>query len=152
MSKQNSKTIEATIEVLEREANKFIGGLERELEEAKGQRLTEQTQNDLQAKIDQARASYNAILEPKRKELESARATETLALQQLAAEIVANAAQVKENMKAQMMAAWIRSGGDEDVFDEVFPQLYAAEMTKRALGEPEQPTGAAQTRIISGSF
>jgi hypothetical protein len=146
MLQQNSKTIEATIQVIEREANAYIGSLEQKLEEAKGQRLTESYQKDLETHIEQARGAYDAILDPKRKELEAARAAEAQALQESVAQMEANAAQVKENMKAQMLAAWIQVGGDPDVFDQVFPQMYAAEMSKRALGQMGDQGEESQAR------
>ena len=155
MSDQNSKTIAATISVITRESETFIGKLEKELATAQGQRLTEQKQQELVSKIEQARATYNAILADKRVQLEAAQTAEATALQKADKEIKANAASVKDAMKEQMLTAWITAGGDPDVFDQTFPQLYAAEMAKRALGAPTEAGGesrGANSQIVTGNF
>src|SRR5690349_20207081 len=116
MAQDNSQTIEATIEVVQREADSYLGKLEKQLEEARGQRLTEPYQKQLEGELESARKMYGGILDEKKKQLEQARASEALALEQTTKEMEANAGRVKENMKAQMMSAWIQSGGDPDVF------------------------------------
>ncbi len=155
MPDQDSKTIAATISVITRESEEFIGKLERELETAQSQRLTEQKQQQLKSKIDQARATYDSILADKRKQLEFAQAAEATALQNANKEIKANAASVKDAMKEQMLTAWITAGGDPDVFDQTFPQLYAAEMAKRALGatnEADANSRGKNSQIVTGNF
>jgi hypothetical protein len=147
-----SEVIQANLEGAQREADNFIGRLEKELEVAKGQRLTEQYQADLKTQIDQARAMYGSVLGRIESELAAAREQESKDLEKSKAAMEANAAHVKERMKAQLLTAWIKAGGDPDAFDEAWPGLYAAEMTKRALREVEQPNSRANTALLHKTF
>jgi hypothetical protein len=157
MTPTNSQTIAANIELLQQDADRFIGNLEKELEIARSQRLTEDTQKKLETEIEQARAMYQGLLEPKRKELETARKAEADALKKTTAEIEANAAVVKEKIKKELLTAWIKAGGDLSAFDEAWPSLYQAEMIKRAAGQlgdqsEEQQAKRQQHNVITRSF
>src|SRR5687767_5095642 len=111
MTQRDSATIEAELQSLEQNANTFIGKLEGQLKEAEGQRLTEETQEDLRTQIKNARRTYDGILEERRKELETVRAAEAQSLKEFEAQISQNAAETKMEIKRKMMSNWIKAGG-----------------------------------------
>ena len=151
MTIRSSKDIEAAKDNITIEAANFIGDLERKLENAKTQRLTEGHQKELETQIAQARAMYDGVLNRLEGEFNTARETEIRAEAIKESRIKANAAQEKESMKTLMKAAWLAENGDPDVFEEMFPQLYAAEMAERATEQEPQQTHAHQA-LISKSF
>ena len=151
MTIRSSKDIEAEKDGVTIEAANFIGGLKRELETAKTERLTESHQKELETKITQAQAMYDGILNRLEGELNTARETEIRAEAIKESRIKANAAQEKESMKTLMKASWLANNGDPDVFEEMFPQMYAAEMAKRATLQEAQPNRAQQA-VINKSF
>src|SRR4026208_2183889 len=122
MTQPKSKDIEARIEVHHREADRFIGGLKRQLEEAEGRRLTEKYQEQLRSEIATAEKTFDGLLAPMQKELEEARAAEALALQQAEAQINQRAAEIKSQIKGEMMTNWVKAGGSLDSFDKIFEE------------------------------
>jgi hypothetical protein len=152
MSTPKSEEIGARLEILRSDANRFIGNLEGELEKAKGQRLTEQYQEELKAKIQQARSTYGTLVSQVEAELVAAQKAEAEALQRTEAEIKANAAAVKEDIKKRLLMAWIQSGGDPDSFELAWPALYQAEMIKRTSKKVEDPTTRANANLITRTF
>ena len=61
-------------------------------------------------------------------------------LQKTTEAIEARAAEVKMELKREMMTSWIQSGGSLEDFDKIFEeQLYPQEMARRTLSKgPEQ--------------
>jgi hypothetical protein len=146
MTQPKSKDLEARLEALEREAASFIGKLEKELEIAQGQRFTQEAQDDLKTRIAQARATYERILEPVRKDLQAVQAAEDIALRQMEAEIEARAAETKQLIKADFMKRWIQEGGSLESFDKIFEeQLYPQEMARR-MGQQNDRVEEDQAR------
>jgi hypothetical protein len=136
MTQKPSEILEARLASLQQDADRFIGRLEDELKIAKDQRFTEQAQADLRDQIARARTSYDGLLEPVRKELEAARAQEAREHEQATAQIEARATQTKQQIKAEMLTAWVQSGGSLETFDKVFEEeLYPAEMARRTLAQ-----------------
>lgn len=158
MTQRDSTTIEAELQALEQNASTFIGKLEQQLKTAEGERLTEETQENLRTQIQNARRSYDGILKERRTELETVRAAEAQALKAAEAQIERHAAETKSQIKREMMTNWVKAGGSLDAFDKIFEeQLYPAEMTRRTLrqGSDQGEEGQArrqQQNLIRGTF
>ena len=154
MSQVNSKTLEAEIEKIQGEADRFIGNLEIRLNELKStpissdihKRYMDEEQTTVKAEIERARAMYGGILDPKRKQMEQVRAAEAAeAIQNLEA-IETRAAATKEEIRSELRLNWVNSGGSLDMFDAIFEeQLYPAEMIRRA-GKVNAPDKAEEDR------
>lgn len=152
MTLRTVEQIEADKAGIQSNSDAFIQGLERELETAKSQRMTEPYQQKLNTEIAQARSTYGAMLDRLEGELTVAKEAEARAALVKQREIEQTAAQTKEVLKAQLKTAWIKAGGDLQVFETQFPQLYAAEMTKRALGQRDPEESRAHRDVIARSF
>jgi hypothetical protein len=125
--------IETEREKITAESVQFISRLEKQLELAQSQRLTDDFKSALKVQISQARASYDGILDRLDIEFAAALERETLEKAEKQAKQIALASQTREELKSKLRSAWLEAGGDEEVFDGVFPSLYQAEMEKRTL-------------------
>ena len=93
-TQKKSELLEAKLASLQKDADQFIGHLENELQIAESQRFTDQAQETLRTQIAKARATYDGLLEPVRKDLEAARAEEAEEYKQAMAQIEARAASI----------------------------------------------------------
>ena len=159
MSKKTAKQIEAQIKAIEKNATDFIGKLEKELEFAKTQRMTEKHQQDLERQIKRARAAYYdgpRGLNKMHEELQQVLAAEEAELLETEAAIERNATATKRQIKKQLLDRWIKSGGSLELFDKVFEEkLYPDEMARRVQERgvnqnAEDEEGKRRIRKVAG--
>ena len=147
-----SAEIQARQEAIQKEADSFIGKLQGDLETAQRQRFTQEHQDELQRKIDQARQTYDVILGNAATELQAAREEETRQAAAKDHETEQAAAEEKKRIYDQLRRVWIENRGDPAAFDAAFPQLYQEEMTRRVLKSSDEQISRANRNVINKAF
>ena len=146
--------LQAERDTLQKEADSFVGKLKGELKIAQEQQFAQSYQEKLKADIQTSEKMYQESISAKDKEISDTRAQEIrdAAQKQQAQELTA--AEEKQKIHDQLKAVWIDQKGDPEVFEQQFPQLYAAEMQKRTLRNTldQDPAIRAELQLIHHSF
>jgi hypothetical protein len=151
MTARTTTEIELEKDKVTSESASFVSNLKKDLETAKAQKLTDDHQKKLELEIDRAQAMYDGVLDRLEVELTEAREAEIRAQAEKQSEIKSRSSKTKEKLKSELKQAWLNADGDPDVFEEMFPQLYAAEMTKRAVKEQDK-SNQGQQGVINKTF
>ncbi len=130
---KTSQGIQTHIKQISDEAARFTEGLENKLEQARTYKMDAGYQSELERQLEAANAAYKQTLSDWQAKLKEALRLEAQEAETKQAGIMANAAETEAKMKSEMQSAWIRSGGNPDTFEEVWPDIYKREMTKRTL-------------------